>query len=355
MRDLKYLAAYTMPAILAFSLYMGASYYWCTFAFAFLILPIIETILPLQVENFSIEQEVSRTRNRFFDVLLYLNLPIVFGLLLWFAQVVTTQSMTVWQSIGLVLSTGVLLGVNGINVAHELGHRESLFERTLSVLLLLPSHYMQFFIEHNLGHHKYVATKQDPATARLNEPIFFFIPRAVFGVYTKAWAIEADILKKDGKSFWSGANRMLWFTAIQFAYYGVVAYFFGINGMFFLIAAGIVGFMLLETINYVEHYGLMRQTMASGRPEPVSPRHSWNSDHQMGRIILYELTRHSDHHFKATRPYQILRHMDESPQLPYGYPTSVVLAWFTPIWFRVMNKRALPFRPVELQEMTRAS
>jgi alkane 1-monooxygenase len=349
MRDLKYLAAYSMPAMLALSFYLGPNWYWLTFGFAFLLLPIIETLLPLKVENFTPAEEENRTANRFFDILLYLNVPIVYGLLLWFVQLATTEDFSVWQSVGLVLSTGVLLGVNGINVAHELGHRESFFERSLSVGLLLPSHYCQFFIEHNLGHHKYVATAQDPSTARLNEPLLLFLPRAVYGAYTKAWKIEADLLKKDGKSFWSPANRMLGFTALQLAYYAAAAYFFGLSGLFFLFAAGVVGFLLLETINYVEHYGLVRQNLPSGRPEPVSPRHSWNSDHQMGRIILYELTRHSDHHFKATRPYQILRHMDESPQLPYGYPTSVVLAWFTPLWFRVMNKRALQYRPADMQ------
>jgi alkane 1-monooxygenase len=339
MRDLKYLTAYCMPAILACSLYFGADWYWATFIFAFGLLPIIETILPTRTENFTAQEEDSRTRNFFFDFLLYLNVPIVFGLLYLVVQAATQLALTGLQLTGLIMSTGVLLGVNGINVAHELGHRESKYEQVMSVLLLLPSHYLQFFIEHNLGHHKYVATMQDPATARRNEPLLMFIPRAVYGVYTKAWSIERDVLKKDGRSFWSIHNRMFWFTILQLAYYAFIYINWGVAGLFCLVACGVVGFMLLESINYVEHYGLMRNIMASGRPEPVSPRHSWNSDHQMGRIILYELTRHSDHHFKATRPYQILRHMDESPQLPFGYPTSVVLAWITPLWFYVMHKQ----------------
>jgi alkane 1-monooxygenase len=347
MRDLKYLAAYTFPLLLGVSYYLGGNAYWLTFVFAFGLLPMIESILPTATENWSDSEEISRTKNRFFDALLYLNVPLVYGLLWMFMSIVTTETLTWFQSIGLILSTGILLGVNGINVAHELGHRENRIDQFLSLVLLLPSHYLQFFIEHNLGHHKYVATSQDPATARFNEPVILFIPRSVYGVYTKSWAIEADILKKDGKSFWSFSNRMLWFTVIQITYYIGIWYLWGNKGLLYAVGAGIVGFMLLETINYVEHYGLVRNTLASGRPEPVSPRHSWNSDHQMGRIVLYELTRHSDHHYKATRPYQILRHLDESPQLPFGYPTSVVLAWITPLWFRIMNDRTLQYRTPE--------
>jgi alkane 1-monooxygenase len=341
MRDLKYLAAYTLSLCLLASFYMGPQAYWATFLVAFLVLPIIESLLPTRVENFSPAQEVSRTNNRLFDLLLYLNVPIVYGLLWQFVQIVTQNDLSGLASTGIILSMGVILGVNGINVAHELGHRESRFEQSLSILLLLPSHYLQFFIEHNLGHHKYVATAQDPSTARYNEPIYTYLPRSVYGVYTKAWGIEADVLKKDQRSFWSVHNRMIWLTALQLGYYAAVWYWFGGTGLIYLILAGVIGFTLLESINYIEHYGLVRKLLPSGRPEPVSPIHSWNSDHQIGRIVLYELTRHSDHHFKATRPYQILRHMDESPQMPYGYPTSVVLAWISPVWFRIMNKRVL--------------
>jgi alkane 1-monooxygenase len=105
----------------------------------------------------------------------------------------------------------------------------------------------------------------------------------------------------------------------------------------FAIGTAIVGFLLLESVNYIEHYGLVRKQLASGRYEPVTPRHSWNSNHELGRIFLYELTRHSDHHYKATRKYQVLRHMDESPQLPLGYPTSILMALVPPLWFKKMN------------------
>jgi alkane 1-monooxygenase len=132
---------------------------------------------------------------------------------------------------------------------------------------------------------------------------------------------------------------MFWFTLIQIGYLTLISYFFGVIGLTVVFFSGIVGFLLLETINYIEHYGLQRKKLPSGRYERVTEKHSWNSNHIIGRIVLYELTRHSDHHFKQTKKYQILEYHDESPQMPYGYPTSMVLSLFPPLWFSIMNKR----------------
>ena len=109
--------------------------------------------------------------------------------------------------------------------------------------------------------------------------------------------------------------------------------------MAILALAGVVGLLLLETINYIEHYGLIRQLNDNGRYERVDVIHSWNSNHIIGRIVLYELTRHSDHHFKASKKYQILENKKESPQLPFGYPTSILLSLVPPLWFWIMNSR----------------
>jgi len=135
---------------------------------------------------------------------------------------------------------------------------------------------------------------------------------------------------------------MIQFQLAQVGYLLVVGLLFGWKMLPFAVAIAVFGFLMLECVNYIEHYGLRRKLLPNGRYEKVSPRHSWNSDHELGRIVLYELTRHSDHHFKATRKYQILRHIDESPQLPLGYPTSILMALVPPLWFRVMNRRVPP-------------
>ena len=167
----------------------------------------------------------------------------------------------------------------------------------LGKVLLIPSHYTHFFIEHNHGHHLHVSTPEDPSTAKFNQNLYSFWLQSVVGTYIKAWKIQLKLNKVNKQSFISFKNDMFWFTVIQASYLVGVYFFFGFNGLLFGIFAGIVGFLLLETINYIEHYGLKRNLLPSGRYERVSEKHSWNSNHVLGRIMLYELTRHSDHHY----------------------------------------------------------
>jgi alkane 1-monooxygenase len=197
---------------------------------------------------------------------------------------------------------------------------------------------MHFFIEHNRGHHLNIATPEDPSSSRKGENVYFFWIRSVVFSYIGAWRLEAKRLRRINKSVFSVHNEMLLFQLIQFAYLLCIYYFFGLTIMVYAIAIAIIGFLLLETINYIEHYGLSRKKLPNGKYEKVDVRHSWNSNHELGRIVLYELTRHSDHHYKANRKFQVLRHHDESPQLPFGYPGSMLLSFIPPLWFKLMNK-----------------
>jgi alkane 1-monooxygenase len=259
--------------------------------------------------------------------------------LLYSFNVVAQGNLMTYELIGLVFSVGIVLGVNGINVAHELGHRQHTNERFLGKLLLLPSHYMHFYIEHNFGHHLHAATPEDPATARYNQSVYSFWLTSSIRQYFSAWSIQLKLLKNQNRSFFSIYNDMLWYAFFQVAYLLTVLFVFGPKVLLFAFAAGIGGFILLETVNYIEHYGLIRLKKSSGRYERVSEIHSWNSNHVVGRIVLYELTRHSDHHYKSSKKYQILDCHEESPQMPFGYPTSMVLALMPPLWFKVMNRR----------------
>lgn len=339
MKDIKYMTAYLLPFSALAALYWQGAWAWATVLLAFVIIPVAEVFTPESTENFRPESEEKRLKIRFFDWLLYLNIPLVFGIVIWYLQVVTTGSHSISEVLGLSLGVGIIIGANGINVAHELGHRSNRLEQNLSKLLLLPALYQHFFVEHNRGHHKNVATDKDPASARYGEYVFAFWLRSVTGSWRSAWAIERERLSKESLPEWSWHNEMLRFSVFQSGWLAGIGLYFGWSGLLAAIGVAGVGILLLETINYVEHYGLRRRMLDSGRPEPVGPEHSWNSNHELGRIFLYELTRHSDHHFKATRKYQILRHMDESPQLPFGYPTSIILALLPPVWFAVMNPR----------------
>lgn len=339
MKDLKYLAALSIPVMAFLGIYFKGFFVFLTPFYAFVLLPALDLLCPMDPSNLSSEEVTNKLKNRLFDWLLYLNVPVVYGLVLYALTRVSTNSLELFEVIGLVFSIGIVLAVNGINVAHELGHRQSSNERFLGKALLLPSFYMHFYIEHNFGHHLHAATPEDPATARFNQTVYSFWFTSTFRQYINSWKIQNTLLKNNKNTFFSVKNDMFWFLVFQLCYLVLVLVFFGTIGLLFAIASGIVGFIMLETVNYIEHYGLLRLKLPSGRYERVREIHSWNSNHAIGRIVLYELTRHSDHHYKSSKKYQILNSYEDSPQMPYGYPTSMVLSLFPPLWFKIMNKR----------------
>ena len=338
-RDAKYLLAYTIPLSAFLAVQWGGWWSYATVVYAFVILPVADHYWPRDLRNHAPETEPGRLANRFFDALLYLNVPLLYAIYGYAFWRVGQGTYTGFELTGLVLSLGVFGGSSGINVAHELNHRSTGFEKLLAKLLLLPTLYLHFTVEHNLGHHKHVATPRDPATSRYGENVYAFWVRSVVGSWRSAWQLEAK--RVAGTVL---RNRILHFGLLQLAYLAVLTFVFGPLAALIGLLVGIVAFLNLETVNYIEHYGLTRSRTASGRYEPVQPHHSWNSDHELGRIVLYELTRHSDHHFRAARKYQILRRFEESPQLPQGYPASMLLSLVPPLWFRVMNTRVAPYR-----------
>ena len=339
MRDLKYLFAYSIPLSTFLSIYFLGIYSYGAVFYAFLVIPVLEVFISNPSRVYSEEEKSSRLSNILFDIMLFGNLPIVFGLLGYGFYVISSGNLTTPETVGIVLSLGILLATNGINVAHELGHRKTKIEQTMSKVLLMPCLYMHFYLEHNFGHHKNVATPEDPATSKYNQAVYFFWFTSVIKQYKNAWKIQMHILKTENSSFLSVKNEMLFYILFQGLYLSTLFYFLGVEAIYFGVAVGVLSFLFLETINYIEHYGLQRNKTESGRYERVQTKHSWNSNHIIGRIVLYELTRHSDHHFKASKKYQVLEHKDESPQLPFGYPTSILLTLVPPLWFRLMNSR----------------
>jgi len=339
MKDLKYLSALTVPLSAVIGLCFKGFWLFLTPLYIFAFIPIIELILKQENSNYSEEEITIREINPIFDWLLYINLPLVFALLFWSFLEVSSYRFEIYEFIGLVLSVGIVLGGNGINVAHELGHRQASKERFIGKALLLPSLYMHFYIEHNFGHHLHAATKEDPATARFKQSVYSFWLTSTIGQYFSAWRIQKRLLDNYSLSFLSLRNDMFWYVILQSAYLTIIFMSLGLTALVFGVLAAIVGFLLLETVNYIEHYGLLRKKKESGRYERVKEMHSWNSNHVIGRIMLYELTRHSDHHFRSSKKYQTLECHESSPQLPYGYPTSMVLSLFPPLWFAIMNKR----------------
>ncbi len=339
MNTFKYLAAYTIPLSAFLGLHLGGLWSFLTPAYAFVAIPLLELLLPQDPANLSVDSQETERVNPVYDLMLYVNIPLVYGLILMFGSSMLLNDLALYEYVGYMISLGIVLGTNGINVGHELGHRQDSWERYLGKLLLLPSLYMHFYIEHNFGHHLHAATREDPATARYNQSVYHFWGTSVLRQYLSAWRIQTDLLNRNGRRSFSLYNDMFWYLLIEAAYLGLLYFLFGGFVTAFLIGAGIIGFLLLETVNYIEHYGLLRNKLPSGRYERVREVHSWNSNHIMGRIILYELTRHSDHHYKSSKKYQLLDFHEQSPEMPFGYPTSVVISLLPPLWFRIMNPR----------------
>lgn len=339
MKDLKYLAAFSIPLTACIGLSLKGYWTYLTPIYSFILIPILELLLPLDNSNYSDDIKATKKVNRIFDWLLYLNLPIIYSILIFALFTIATSTLSTYEFIGLVLTIGMVLGTNGINVGHELGHRQQTKERFIGKALLLPALYMHFYIEHNFGHHLHAATKEDPATARYNQNVYAFWFTSTLRQYRNAWKIQLKLLKNNKQSFLSFKNDMFWSLLIQLSYLFLIFLWLGKLALVFAISSAITGFLLLETVNYIEHYGLLRAKTKSGRYERVKAIHSWNSNHVVGRIMLYELTRHSDHHYKSSKKYQVLECHEDSPQMPFGYPTSMIIALISPLWFYIMNKR----------------
>jgi alkane 1-monooxygenase len=279
-------------------------------------------------------------QDRYYRWCTYLFIPIQYAGLIFACWMWASGELTVVESIGLSLTMGVVGGI-AINTAHELGHKRANSEKWLSRVALAQTGYGHFFIEHNRGHHVKVATPEDPASSRLGESFWAFLPRTVVGSLNSAWEIETARLGRLGKSHWGIHNDVLSAWAMTVVLFGGLAVVFGAVVLPYLLVQAVIGFSLLEVVNYLEHYGLRRQKREDGRYERCLPEHSWNSNNVASNVLLYHLQRHSDHHANPTRRYQALRHVDEAPQLPTGYAGMIVLAWFPPLWRRVMDPRLL--------------
>ena len=289
-------------------------------------------------EEFSTLEEA-----RFYRAILYAYVPIHLGLILWGAVTMARGELSPAQALGLMLSVGFVTGAQGITVAHELGHKKSRLEQFLAKILLTTVCYGHFFVEHNRGHHVRVATQEDPASARYRESFYAFYPRTVIGSYVNAWRLEAARLRQHRLPFRHWRNQMLWFTAVPLLIVAIFWLTLGATAAVFFLVQSWMAFTLLELVNYIEHYGLVRRRQDNGRYERVDHHHSWNAADRLTNYFLIHLQRHSDHHAHPTRRYQALLHYDDSPQLPTGYSGMVLLALVPPLWFALMDPRVRAF------------
>lgn len=314
-------------------------YCWSPFLFSFFFVPGLELFIAPNAKNLSELEEQIEKSNKVFDFILYMVLPLQFIALWLFLRGFQEMNLTPFDVIGRILGMGLLCSIFGINVAHELGHRVNSIEQFFAKSLLMTSLYMHFYIEHNKGHHRMVGTPNDPSSAKLNQSVYQFYVQTFIGTYLHAWQIAIDDSKKKNGMIPLIFNQMMLFQMIQIGFVAYIYFYFGGLITIYFICAAILGCFILETVNYIEHYGLSRKLVREGVFERVQPHHSWNSNHVIGRLLLFELSRHSDHHFMASRKYQLLRHKEGAPQMPTGYPGMILLSLIPPIWFRVMHQQ----------------
>jgi alkane 1-monooxygenase len=334
-----YTASFLVPALAALGLGLGGAWAWLTVAGVFIAIPLLDALIGVHDGNLDEQTIQAARRNRLYSLILYAHLPIQIVLVMYFAYVWTTSNSHWWVRIGWVLSVMLSTGGIGITVAHELIHRRTSWERWIGKFMLMTVLYMHFAIEHVRGHHALVATDEDPASAPKGMNVYRFILGTIPSQWLSAWRLEAKRLAKHSRPTWSVGNEMLWYLAIQAGWLLLISILFGVSFLPVYITVAAFSFLLLEIINYVEHYGLRRVRAHHGRWEAVSESHSWNSNHRVSRMLLFELSRHSDHHMSAEKPYQALRTEEASPQMPNGYPGMVLLALVPPLWFSIMDRR----------------
>ncbi len=334
-----YLASFLIPLSAAAGLWLGGPYAWLTPVLVFVAVPLLDMWIGRDDRNLDPAAEARAKSRRLYTWILFAYLPISVGLMFALGHRITQTDATWMVQAGWILSVALSTGGIGITVAHELVHRRSELEQWVGKGILMTVLYMHFAIEHVRGHHATVATHEDPATARKGESVYGFLFPSIGGQLVSAWHLETRRLAKLSIGTWDIRNDMLRFALIQTLWLVLIAALFGIAFLPVYILTAFLSFSLLEVVNYIEHYGLERELDEKGRYERVDEHHSWNSDHVVSRALLFELTRHADHHAHASRPYPILRSLEKGPQLPTGYPGMILLALLPPVWFKVMDGR----------------
>ncbi|MBC3191195.1 fatty acid desaturase [Pseudonocardia sp. C8] len=281
--------------------------------------------------------------DRYYRWVTYAYLPLQYAGLFTGTGYIAYAGAPLIGNIGMAVTLGTVAGV-AINTAHELGHKREDVERWAAKIALAPSFYGHFYVEHNRGHHVRVSTPEDPASARMGESFYRFWPRTVLGSLTSAWKLERKrYARRDRHPFRIG-NDVLNAWLMSVVLWGVLIASFGWRLLPYLLIQAVVGFTLLELVNYMEHYGMLRQQVGPPdrrRYERVTPAHSWNSNNIATNVLLYHLQRHSDHHANPTRRFQTLRDFPEAPVLPTGYTGMMLAALVPPVFRRLMDPLVL--------------
>ena len=233
------------------------------------------------------------------------------------------------QQVFLMMLVGVVNGIIGFNIAHELIHRNSKVAKTFAVLLLMTMSKPSFLIEHLYGHHKDVATPKDPSSAPRGRGFYIFFVRTFFLNPYKAWQIA--FRKAHSEHFLSSkVFYLLFIYTVMAAILLGIYWFVGWPMLVYFLGQSLFALVTLELTNYIQHYGLERQKLPSGKYESFASQHAWESQNTFLTLLLVNLPRHADHHMRPAKRYQTLLSIDSSPKLPFGYLESFFFGTSSP-------------------------
>ncbi len=313
---------------------------WLPAVFFYGLAPLLDRLLGEDLSNPPESAVPALDADPYYRWITYLLVPVLWLSFIFSAWFVAMQALP-WHGVAAMVLICGTVGGFCINLGHELGHKNTALERWLAKIILAPSGYGHFFIEHNRGHHRDVATPADPASSRMGESIYRFVLREMPGAFRRACQLETARLRQRGLAVWSLNNEIIQPALITLLLWSGLMIWLGAEILPFLLVASFWANFQLTAANYVEHYGLLRREISPGRYEPCQPHHSWNSNHIFSNWALFHLQRHSDHHTHPLRRYQSLRHFDNLPSLPNGYFGMFSIAYFPPLWRRVMDPRLL--------------
>ncbi len=336
LRALPHWVVFLVPLVTFAGLRAGGVWTLGGLAFTFAFVPAVEALAGLRTDNDGCD---GPPRRLWWDLPLYTWIPVQLAVQGYGLYLMVFGELGLLEMIVGTVSIGVMASAGGINIAHELMHRKNKVEQGLAELLMGSVTYTHFCIEHVYGHHRHVATPLDAASSRLGESVYAYLPRTLRGGLRSAWNIEDKRARSRGIPRWSLRHRMVRYAAVQGLLYATLGLVLGPVAVLFWLGQSLVAMVVLEIINYVEHYGLVRRELSTGRYERVRPWHSWNASHRITNWLLFNLQRHSDHHYLASRPYYNLRHYDDVPQLPAGYATMILVSLVPPLWRSIMDPR----------------
>ena len=336
----------------AFSLWQGATkalaapeqgaWMWWPVAVIYGIVPLLDLLCGKVITRFTPDEQKRLIGDPMLRIIPWICALIWLATLAWTMTLVPrVLLLPAIHIVGFVLSLGMVGGVLAINVGHELIHRNNKAERFLGGLLLASVCYGVFKVEHVRGHHLRVGTADDPATARLNETAYAFVPRAIFGTYGHGWRLERERLARAGFKGMAAVlrNEVLHWSLLSVAVVIAAFAFAGVAGIIVFALASLVAIIELELVDYIEHYGLVRTRGIDGKLVPVRYEHSWDYAGWLTNALLINLQRHSDHHAHGGRAYGALNNHADAPQLPLSYAGMLVVALIPPLYRAMIHPR----------------